>query len=64
MVGLEAELLDVASEADKYWASVRFSGTVREAPGMQPSAFEEVWNLVKPKDGSSGWLLAGIQQMH
>jgi predicted lipid-binding transport protein (Tim44 family) len=64
VVGLEAELLDVATEADKYLASVRFSGMVREAPGTQPSPFEEVWNLVKPKDGSSGWLLAGIQQMH
>jgi predicted lipid-binding transport protein (Tim44 family) len=21
-----------------------------------------VWNLVKPVDGSSGWLVAGIQQ--
>ena len=24
--------------------------------------FDEIWNLVKPVDGSSGWLLAGIQQ--
>jgi predicted lipid-binding transport protein (Tim44 family) len=43
---------------------VRFSGMVRETPGTQPVGFEEVWNLVKPADGSSGWLLAGIQQMH
>ena len=27
-----------------------------------PKAFDEMWNLVKPVDGSSGWLLAGIQQ--
>jgi predicted lipid-binding transport protein (Tim44 family) len=47
-----------------HWASVRFSGTVREAAGGAPEAFTEVWNLVKPRDGSSGWLLAGIQQMH
>ena len=25
--------------------------------------FEEIWNLQKPADGSSGWLLAGIQQL-
>jgi predicted lipid-binding transport protein (Tim44 family) len=43
---------------------VRFSGTVRETPQAAPEGFEEVWNLVKPADGSSGWLLAGIQQMH
>ncbi len=64
VVGLNAELLEVATEGDKHWASVRFSGTVRETPGTAPAAFEEVWNLVKPRDGSSGWLLAGIQQMH
>jgi len=61
---LEAELLDLATEDGHYWASVRFSGTEREAPGAAPIGFAEVWNLVKPVDGSSGWLLAGIQQMH
>ena len=63
VVSLDADLLEVATEDDKYWASVRFSGTVREAPGAAPEDFQEVWNLVKPADGSSGWLLAGIQQM-
>lgn len=61
---LDAELLEVATEGDKHWASVRFSGMVRETPGTAPVGFEEVWNLVKPTNGSSGWLLAGIQQMH
>jgi predicted lipid-binding transport protein (Tim44 family) len=37
---------------------------VRETPHAEPTGFEEVWNLVKPVDGSTGWLLAGIQQMH
>ena len=64
IVGLDADLLEVAQEGNRYWASVRFSGTVREAPEAMPEGFEEVWNLVKPADGSSGWLLAGIQQMH
>src|SRR5436190_6473024 len=64
VVALNADLLELASEKDQYWASVRFSGMVRETPGTQPVGFEEVWNLVKPADGSSGWLLAGIQQMH
>jgi predicted lipid-binding transport protein (Tim44 family) len=61
---LQAELLDVATEGERHWASVRFSGFVRETPGAAPVEFAEVWNLVKPADGSSGWLLAGIQQMH
>ena len=64
VVALNADLLELATERDNHWASVRFSGMVRETPGTDPVGFEEVWNLVKPADGSSGWLLAGIQQMH
>jgi len=61
---LDAQLVDLATEGPQHWASVRFSGRVREVPGAVPVDFAEVWNLVKPADGSSGWLLAGIQQMH
>jgi predicted lipid-binding transport protein (Tim44 family) len=64
VVSLNADLLEVASEKGRHWASIRFSGMVRETPGTEPVGFEEVWNLVKPADGSTGWLLAGIQQMH
>jgi len=64
VASLQAELLEVSTEDGKHWASVHFSGTIRETPGAQTEGFEEVWNLVKPADGSSGWLLAGIQQMH
>ena len=64
VVSLNADLLEVVTEADRHWASVRFSGQIREASGLAPEGFEEVWNLSKPVDGSSGWLLAGIQQMH
>jgi predicted lipid-binding transport protein (Tim44 family) len=64
VVTLNADLLEVATEGDRHWASVRFSGLVSEAPGAAPAGFEEVWNLSKPVDGSSGWQLAGIQQMH
>jgi predicted lipid-binding transport protein (Tim44 family) len=64
VVSLNADLLEVATEPDAHWASVRFSGLVRETARAEPVGFEEVWNLVKPAHGSSGWLLAGIQQMH
>jgi predicted lipid-binding transport protein (Tim44 family) len=64
VINLNADLLEVAAEKNEHWASVRFSGLVRETRGTEPVGFEEVWNLVKPADGSSGWLLAGIQQMH
>ena len=64
VLALNADLLEVVAEGDKYWASVRFSGTVRESPGDAPTGFEEVWNLAKPVNGTQGWQLAGIQQMH
>ena len=64
ITSLEAELLELATEGERFWASVRFSGMEREAPGSTPAGFQEIWNLVKPADGSTGWLLAGIQQMH
>ena len=62
VVTLTASLLEVATEGNMHWASVLFSGTIRETPNSAPVAFEEVWNLQKPLDGKAGWLLAGIQQ--
>jgi predicted lipid-binding transport protein (Tim44 family) len=64
VLALNADLLEVVTEGDTHWASVRFSGTVRESPGEAPIGFEEVWNLAKPVSGGQGWQLAGIQQMH
>ncbi len=59
---LNAELLGIETERGQYWASVEFTGKMREDGMMMGSPFREVWNLVKPVDGSKGWLLAGIQQ--
>jgi predicted lipid-binding transport protein (Tim44 family) len=64
VMSLNADLLEVATEGGNHWASVRFSGQVREGAANLPEGFEEVWNLAKPADGSTGWVLAGIQQMH
>jgi predicted lipid-binding transport protein (Tim44 family) len=63
VLALNADLLEVVTEGDKHWASIRFSGSLRESPGEAPQGFEEVWNLSKPVSGG-GWQLAGIQQMH
>jgi predicted lipid-binding transport protein (Tim44 family) len=63
VVTLNAELLEVATEGSLHWASVRFSGMLREDSTGAPTHFEEIWNLRKPVDGSAGWLLAGIQQL-
>ncbi len=64
VVKIDADVIDVAEEAGRHIVSVRFNGLIREDKGGPVEAFEEVWNLVKPIDGSGGWLLAGIQQMH
>jgi predicted lipid-binding transport protein (Tim44 family) len=63
VVTLNADLLEALTEGDTHWASVRFSGMIREAPDAQPESFQEIWNLAKPVSGASGWVLAGIQQI-
>ena len=59
---VEAVVLEVVDDATRQVASVRFSGTLREDNKPQTETFDEVWHLIKPHNGSSGWLLAGIQQ--
>lgn len=61
---LEAQLLGIEDSPEGYLASVRFTGRVRESANGTFEPLEEVWNLWKPRDGRTGWLLAGIQQVH
>jgi predicted lipid-binding transport protein (Tim44 family) len=61
---VQAEVLDVANEAERQIVSVRFHGRVVEAAGAEPTAFNEVWHLVRPHDGSRDWAIAGIEQMN
>ncbi|MBK0393752.1 Tim44 domain-containing protein [Ramlibacter algicola] len=60
--GLEAQVLDVVEEGDRYVASVLFTGSVREQFGAETEDLREVWHLAKPKAGFGGWVIAGIQQ--
>ncbi len=60
--GLDAQVLDVAEDADQYIVSVRFTGSVREQAGAVPEDLNEVWHLTKPRTGFGGWVVAGIQQ--
>lgn len=64
VVRLDAELLGIQQQGLDYMASVRFHGMIRESDGAPAEAFDEVWNLVRPVAGGSGWMLAGIQQLH
>lgn len=62
VVTVDAQLLGIEEHDTLALASVRFTGTMREADGAPAEPFDEVWNLVKPLKGKDGWLLGGIQQ--
>ena len=61
VVTVNAEVLDVAEESERYIVSVHFSGLIREAANTPAEPFDEIWHMVKPRSGG-GWVLAGIQQ--
>jgi len=63
IVTVDAELLEALSEPARHVASVRFRGLIREEGDAAAQPFDEVWNLLKPADGSRGWVLAGIQPL-
>lgn len=62
VVQLEARVLEVSEEATRYVVSVHFHGSIQESGVLQPESFDEVWHLVKPREGSGGWVLSGITQ--
>ncbi len=59
---LSAQVIDVAEEGNRHVVSVHFSGYISEDRSPVES-FSEIWHLVKPTDGSRGWVIAGIQQV-
>jgi predicted lipid-binding transport protein (Tim44 family) len=63
VVKLDAQLLGIEELPDVYMASVEFNGVIREEADAAPSPFREVWNMTKPKNGNSGWLVAGVQAL-
>jgi predicted lipid-binding transport protein (Tim44 family) len=63
VVMIDAKLLGIEDLGNDYMASVEFSGMIKEDPSAGASPFREVWNMTKPKSGSSGWLVAGVQAL-
>lgn len=61
VVSVDAEVIEVAEEPSCYVVSVRFHGLIREDQDATAQAFDEIWNMTKPRDGG-GWVVAGIQQ--
>jgi predicted lipid-binding transport protein (Tim44 family) len=60
VISLEARLLGIEENTTDYIASVEFTGIIQDTAGVDPEAFEEVWNMTKSKS-NGGWVLAGIQ---
>jgi predicted lipid-binding transport protein (Tim44 family) len=63
VVSIEAQLLGIETTATDYLASVQFNAMIRTAPNAPAEPMAEVWNMEKPLNGSTGWVLAGIQQL-
>lgn len=57
---LDASMAGFETTPTEYVASVLFTGELKE--NGEPTHLKEIWNLVKPREGKTGWLLAGIQQ--
>lgn len=62
VVQLQAAVAEHAEEDGRQIVSVRFSGLIREVKDAPAEAFNEIWHLVRPLDGSREWAIAGIQQ--
>ena len=60
---LDAKLLGIEELPDVYMASVEFSGMICEDLSSGASPFREVWNMTKPRNGTGGWLVAGVQAL-
>jgi predicted lipid-binding transport protein (Tim44 family) len=63
VVTIDGELLGIETVGNEYLASVKFTGMIKPAPNAAAEPFAEVWNMSKPVSGSTGWVLAGIQQL-
>lgn len=62
VVSINADVIDVAVEDSRYIVSVRFTGVIREDANAASEGVDELWHMTKPRDGKTGWMLAGIQQ--
>ncbi len=62
VVSINAEVIEVDEDADRYVVSVRFTGVMRDDSGEPDESFSEVWHLMKLRQGATGWVLSGIQQ--
>ena len=63
VASVHAQVMAVEEEADQYIVSVRFTGVIKTEMGEPDESFDEIWHMSKLRQGQSGWVLCGIQQM-
>lgn len=63
VVRVDAQVLEVDEDADRYLVSVRFTGLIRDTENEQDESFDELWHLTKSRGATGGWVLGGIQQV-
>jgi len=64
VLSINADVIEVDEDADRYLVSVRFTGVIRDDSGEPDDSFDEIWHLMKTRQGNAGWVLSGIQQTH
>ncbi len=62
VVSIQAQVIEVDEGGDNYLVSVRFTGVMRDGSNEPDESFDEIWHLMKPRQGNQGWVLSGIQQ--
>jgi predicted lipid-binding transport protein (Tim44 family) len=63
VIVIDAQLLGIEELADRYTASVEFSGLMREGSGAGPNPFRELWNITRLKTEDGRWQVAGVQAL-
>lgn len=63
VVSIDAVLLSSETVEGQFLASVKFTGMIKPSAAAPAEPFAEVWNMTRPANGSTGWMLAGIQQL-
>ena len=62
VVSITAKVTEVSEDADRYLVSVRFTGVIRDDADKSEESFDEIWHMMKARQGNQGWVLSGIQQ--
>jgi predicted lipid-binding transport protein (Tim44 family) len=63
VVSLQADLVDLSDEGNRFVGSVRYQGMVKEGPYQAAEGIDEVFHFVKDKGVLGSWKLAGIEQV-